>query len=168
MVPTDIIRYLDEAGVQYRRWPHGRAVTAQELAASVHVSGRRVAKSVLVEADGAPWIALLPATEIVDRERLASALGVDRVRLMEEGEFAGLFPGCEIGAEPPFGGLYGLPVVVDEDLTREQDLIVRAGSHQEALEIAYDDLAQLERPRLARFGTAARPAAGLMEEGRLI
>jgi Ala-tRNA(Pro) deacylase len=168
VIPESVIRHLEAAGVGHRRIPHPRAITAQELAASTHVAGGRVAKSVLVEADGRPWIAVLPATAIIDRDRLAEALGVRRVRLLDEDEFGRFFPDSELGAEPPFGSLYGLPVIVDEALARESKLVVRAGSHEEALEIDNQDFVRLERPRLAQFGTMVRPAPAPMEEGRWV
>jgi Ala-tRNA(Pro) deacylase len=154
MVPTEIVRHLQSSRVPFVVRRHSRAVTAQELAASVHVSGYRVAKSVLVDADGAAVMAVLPAADIVDTDRLAQALGVRRVRLMREFEFAGLFGDCELGAEPPLGSLYGVPVVVDRSLARSVPIIFRAGSHEEALEMRYEDFAQLEHPRLADFAMA--------------
>jgi Ala-tRNA(Pro) deacylase len=151
MIPDQIVAYLEERKVPYERRTHPRALTAQELAASMHVTGYRVAKSVIVQAGGKTWIAVLPAAEIVDEERLAAVLG-GPVRFVSEREFTALFPGCEPGAEPPFGGLYGLPVVVDSTLARADRIVFRAGSHEEALELRYQDFATLEnRPPVGPF-----------------
>ena len=65
-------------------------------------------------------------------------MGLKDVRLLPEGRFARLFPDCEVGAEPPFGGLYGLPVLIDSSLAEEERIIFRAGSHVEAIEMAAD------------------------------
>src|SRR6516225_7113113 len=116
MIPTSIIDYLQRNGVAFKRRTHAQAVSAHDLAASLHVSGYRVAKSVIVDADGQKWIAVLPAAETVDLPRLANLLKANTVQLVEETKFAPLFAGCETGAEPPFGGLYGIPVVVDSKL----------------------------------------------------
>lgn len=155
MIPRRIVEYLEAHGVPYERLLHRRAITAQELAAVVHVPGRRLAKSVLVKAGKEIWIAVLPATEIVDLERLAAVLGVPAARLLREPEFEGLFPDCEAGAEPPFGGLYGLPVVVDSALTGADRLVFRAGSHEEAIEMRYNDFCRLENELLV--GAIGRP-----------
>jgi Ala-tRNA(Pro) deacylase len=155
MIPGRIIEYLHSHGVPYERRLHRRVITAQELAATVHVPGRRVAKSVMVEANGQVWIALLPATELVDEDRLASVLNVPAVRLLDESEFEGLFPDCEPGAEPPFGGLYGLPVVIDSALAEAETILFRAGSHEEAIEMRYDDFYRLEwEPKVGAIGRA--------------
>jgi Ala-tRNA(Pro) deacylase len=155
MVPEKISGHLKGSHIRFAVRPHPRAVTAQELAAAVHVSGHRVAKSVLIEADGEPMMAVLPAADVIDVERLATALGVFAVRLMSEAEFTSLFSDSDTGAEPPFGSLYGVPVVVDKRLAKPGTMIVRAGSHQEAIEMRYQDFARLERPRVEDFAVPA-------------
>lgn len=155
MVPERIVRHLEEGQVPLVVRSHTRVVAAQRLAASMHVSGYRVAKSVMVEADGERVMAVLPAPDIVDLTSLAVALGAERVRMLGEDEFIDLFPDCELGAEPPFGSVYGLPVVMDGALSRAGGpLVFRAGSHDEVLEMEPVDFIRLERPRLADFAVA--------------
>jgi len=161
MIPDRIVNYLKEHRIPFNRHWHPRAVDAQRLAASLHITGNRVAKTVVVKAGDAIWLAVLPASEIVDQEQLARVLGVDDVRMCEESEFENLFTDCEVGAEPPFGKLYGVPVCVEESLVLEDRIIFRAGSHEETLELAYEDFAVLETPTVGRFG---RPAGVLPEE----
>ena len=153
MIPERIIEYLRSHAVPYKRRLHRRVITAQELAAAIHVPGRRVAKSVMVKANGQVWIAVLPATEVIDEDRLAAVLGARAVRRMQESEFEGFFPDCEPGAEPPFGGLYGLPVVIDSALAEAESIVFRAGSHEEAIEMSYQDFYRLENePKVGAIG----------------
>ena len=154
MIPSRITEYLERNKVPFKRRPHSQAVSAQELAASLHISGYCVAKSVLVAVDGEKWIAVLPAAETVDLVRLAASLRAPRVELLTEADFAPIFPECELGAEPPFGGLYGLPVIVDSALSNAGWIILRAGSHQESLQMAYSDFVALEpaEDRIVRLG----------------
>jgi len=152
VIPDQIVEYLEKRNVPYERRSHRRALTAQEVAACMHVTGYRVAKSVIVDAGGRTWIAVLPAAEEVDEELLAALIG-GPVRLVGEQEFTSLFPECEAGAEPPFGGLYGLPVVVESTLASADRVVFRAGSHEEAVELRYQDFADLEhRPTVGLFG----------------
>ncbi|NMO22221.1 YbaK/EbsC family protein [Pyxidicoccus fallax] len=151
MIPESIQHYLRRHGVRFERYWHPRAVTAQELAQALHVSGWRVAKSVIVLADRQPWIFVVPAAGTVDLRRVREILGVRTVRLATEEEFSRRFPDCEVGAEPPFGELYGLPVAVDESLSLTERLLFRAGSHEEALEMRFQDFATLEWPLVASF-----------------
>lgn len=148
MIADSIIQYLHRNHVPFVRRPHLRAITAQALAQSLHVSGFQVAKSVLLHMQDRLWICVASAPDILDLDRVARTVGARRVRLADESEFAGLFPECEVGAEPPFGQLYGLPVVVDEHLARAERLLFRAGSHQEAIELRFEDFMALEAPLL--------------------
>jgi Ala-tRNA(Pro) deacylase len=157
MIPESIQHYLHDHHVPFLRHWHPRAVTAQELAQALHVTGYRVAKSVIVRADQQLWICLIPAVETLDLEKVGEALGTREARLATEDEFANLFPECELGAEPPFGKLYGLPVVMDESLGVAEDLLLRAGSHEEALEVSVEDFIGLEAPRMGAL-LIERPA----------
>ena len=157
MIPESIQHYLHDQHVPFLRHWHPRAVTAQELAQALHVTGYRVAKSVIVRADQQLWICLIPAAETLDLEKVGEALATREARLATEDEFANLFPECELGAEPPFGKLYGLPVVMDESLGVAEDLLLRAGSHEEALEVSVEDFIALESPRTSAL-LIERPA----------
>jgi Ala-tRNA(Pro) deacylase len=126
--------YLISHGVDYEIEQHPRAFTAQEVAAAEHVSGRKFAKPVIVNADGRLIMIVLPANRLLDLEKVKAMLGADDVRLAREEEFAPIFDDCERGAEPPFGNLYGLPTIVDVDLTTEE-VVFNAGSHTETMKL---------------------------------
>ena len=148
MIPERIQEYLRQNHVPFLRYWHPRAVTAQEVAQSLDITGYRVAKSVIVLADARLWICLISAPDTLDLDRLKELLGADEVRLATEAEFARHFPDCESGAEPPFGQLYGLQVLLDESLSAAEDLLLRAGSHEEALELSVEDFIALEGPQV--------------------
>jgi Ala-tRNA(Pro) deacylase len=152
MVPDFILHYLECHQVPYSCHPHPRAVSAQQLAASLHISGYRVVKAVLVEAQGRRYIAALPAAAMLDPLRFADAVGATEAHLMREGDIEPLFPGCEVGAEPPFGALFGLPVVADRSLESDPRILCRAGSHEETLALRFDDFRRLEHPLVADIG----------------
>jgi Ala-tRNA(Pro) deacylase len=152
MIPRHIIEYLRASDAPFRRRAHPRAVTAQELASALHVPGRRVAKSLLVRAGDRKYIAVLPATTMLDEERFARAVRAREVELMKEEELRGSFASCEPGAEPPFGGLYGVPVVVDDSFEAGDQVVFRAGSHEEAIEMCFEDFIRLEHPEVAHIG----------------
>ncbi len=154
MIPEPILDYLNREHVTFtRRW-HPRAVGGQEVAASLHITGRRVSKCVVVSADAERMVTVLPVAANLDEKMLAEGLSCARVRILSEEDLAGLFPDCELGAEPPFGRLYGLPVVVDALYAQGDTILFRAGSHEETLELPMPDYLMLERPRLV---TCARP-----------
>jgi len=120
---------------------------------------------VIVKGGDQIWIAVLPASEVVDEKLLARVLGVPSVRLLDEEEFERFFPGCEPGAEPPLGSLFGLPLVIDSTLAEAGRIVFRAGSHEEAIEIRYEDFRRLERdPKTGTFGRPPASAPRVWDE----
>jgi Ala-tRNA(Pro) deacylase len=145
---------LDENNVKYDVLTHPQAFTAQDVAAATHVPGKELAKSVVVKADDRFVLAVLPAPRKVDTERLKKELKVGELRMAHEPEFEALFPGCEVGAMPPFGNLYGVSVYVDRSLTGDEEIVFNAGTHKEAIRMKYSDFERLVTPTIADFATA--------------
>lgn len=144
-------RYLLENNVPFKLEEHYPVYTAQEVAEAEHVPGQRVAKVVMVKADSQMLMLVVPAVRRVDLDMLGDFLGKRNLRLATEEEFTSLFPDCEVGAMPPFGNLYGLPVYVDVSLTEDPTIVFQAGSHEETMEIAYGDYARLIQPVVGNF-----------------
>jgi Ala-tRNA(Pro) deacylase len=144
-------KYLGKEGVAYTVTEHPPRYTAQELAQIEHVSGRLIAKVVMIVADGKPVMVVLPGIAKVDLGSVRRALGAEEVRLALEEEFGHLFPGCEVGAMPPFGNLYGVPVLVDVALARDPVIFFNAGSHRRTITMTYADFARLVRPAAGAF-----------------
>lgn len=131
--------------------PHRPAYTAQEVAATEHVPGHAMAKVVMAVADGRMVMLVLPAPLRVDLGRVRDGLGAHDVRLAGESEFAGLFPDCEAGAQPPFGHLYGVDVYMDPSLADSAVVLFEAGTHREMAAMPFDEFQRLEHPHLLPF-----------------
>lgn len=151
MIPRNVTEYLKAKKMSFTPRRHRWSITAQQAAQSAHISGYRLAKSVVLEADGEPMLAVVPAAGMVDTHRLEELLGAGAVRLLEEGEFASRFPDCEVGAEPPFGGLFGMGVVMDESFREHERIAFRAGTHDELIELRTEDFERLEEPLVGTF-----------------
>lgn len=149
---------LDRQGVRFETISHLPAYTAQGIAAMTHISGKEVAKTVIVKLDGQLAMAVVPASHRVDLRHLQAEAKAATVSLASEAEFKDAFPGCETGAMPPFGSLYGLPVVVDESVTHDREIVFNAGSHTELVRLAYEDFARIEKPRVLKFSAAPASA----------
>ncbi len=151
---SKVKEYLDTYGVKYVVISHSKAYTAQGIAAVSHISGKELAKTVIVKLDGALAMAVLPASYQVDLIALKRATGVREAELASEREFKNNFPDCETGAMPPFGNLYGIPVYVDETLTEDREIAFNAGSHFELIKLAYEDFERLVKPEVMSFSSA--------------
>lgn len=147
--------YLDEHQISYQLIRHQEAYTASEIAHTLHISGKMLAKVVIVKTDRRFVMAVLPSNHKVDFERLTEVLEGEHVRLATEGEFQELFPDCGVGAMPPFGNLYGLEVFVDQSLTEDEEILFQAGNHLRVMKLRYQDFADLVHPNVTNFHLAA-------------
>ena len=141
-------KFLISHGVAYEVEHHPLAYTAQEVAAVEHVPGRKFAKPVIVNADGRLVMTVLPANRRLDLEKVKAVLGSEDARIAREEEFAPIFDDCERGAEPPFGNLYGMPVIVDTNLP-DDEMVFNAGSHTETMKLSTAEYMGLVHPETA-------------------
>lgn len=153
MAVSDRLKKLfEEEKVAYELMVHSETYTAQEKAAGMHVPGAQLAKVVMVKADGKLIMLVLSAEHNIDFGRVKKALGAKDISLAREEDFADLFPDCDLGAMPPFGNLYGIPVWVEENLAQQESIVFNACTHYEAARIAYSDYERLVSPRVGGFG----------------
>ncbi len=143
--------FLDERGVKYTTAKHPEAYTAQEIAASAHIPGKELGKTVIVQLDGRKAMAVLPASYQLDHQKLADLAEAKSVEIVSENEFKELFPECETGAMPPFGNLYDLEVYVAEPLPDDDEVSFNAGSHTELIRLSYADFERLVKPVVGDF-----------------
>ena len=143
--------YLDHERVHYDVLPHPEAFRALAIAQTLHTPGKEMAKVVIVKVKERFVMTVLPASWNVDLRRLRTVFATHSVRLATENEITGLFPDCELGAMPPFGNLYGLPVYVDQSLTEDAEIVFHAGTHSDAIRMRYWDFAALVFPVVSEF-----------------
>ncbi len=148
-MPTKQIKeFLDTHHVRYMMIDHSPSYTAQEIAAVAHVSGKQLAKTVIVKAGSQFIMVVIPATDHVNFSELREWTGATEVDLAKESEFKGKFPECEVGAMPPFGNLYGMPVYISNQLVSQDQIAFNAGTHSELLKMSYQDFERLVKPKI--------------------
>jgi Ala-tRNA(Pro) deacylase len=157
MISPKLKEFLDGRDIRYTVISHSPAYTAQELASNMHVHGWDLAKTTIVTMDGRPAMAVLPAPCKVDFEKLREITGARTVNLALEDEVRALFPDVELGAMPPFGNLYGLPVYTDERLARDPSILFHAGTHTDAIRMNFADFMRLVEPTIRSFGVLDMP-----------
>lgn len=153
-MPVDKLKdFLDSNNIKYTTISHSPAYTAQQVAASAHIPGKELAKTVVVKLDGKMAMAVLPASLKVDFDLLKKALKASKVELANEQEFKDMFPECEVGAMPPFGNLYGMDVFVAQRLTEDEDIAFNACSHKELIRMTFKDFEKLVKPKVIKFAS---------------
>ena len=146
---------LDNEGVQYEHLTHDPTFTAQETAAATHISGKELAKVVMIKADDELVMVVTPASKQVDLDAFKKTVGAKKVSLAKEEEFAPEFPECEAGAMSPLGPLYGLKVYEDETLAADEDIAFNAGTHKDVIRMTHKDFALLAKPEVGSFTKGA-------------
>jgi|SRR3990172_420324 len=146
--------HLRENAVPFEVHHHPPAYTAQRVAEVEHVSGKTMVKVVMAFADGKMVMLAVPAPKHVSLTKAAEATGAKDVRLAHEEEFAAAFPDCEVGAMPPFGNLYGMPVYVDDEFAQDETIVFNAGTHQDTIHMKYADFERLVKPSQVSLSSA--------------
>jgi Ala-tRNA(Pro) deacylase len=147
-IPSRLTQFLETRKIPYRSDTHPEAFTAQQVAQASHVPGRAFAKSVLLSVDGKIYMAVLPATERVDLGRVGRCLAARKVRMAAEADFAPIFPDCDLGAMPIFGSLYGVPVIVSQELLEGEQIAFTAGTHRDVVRMRTKDYLEAEMPKV--------------------
>lgn len=150
---------LSKNRIRYTSHRHPTAYTAQEIAAAQHVSGKQLAKCVLVSTDKGFFLAVLPAVVLIDFAKLKTLVRAKKLSLANESDIKRLFPDVEVGAMSVFGNLYNVPTVVDKALTSAEQIVCNAGSHTKTITLRYRDFEKLAKPRVGGFGLPIGKAA---------
>ncbi|NGP88449.1 aminoacyl-tRNA deacylase [Fodinibius halophilus] len=145
---SKLTEFLDSHDKKYMVIKHSNAYTAQEVAASAHIPGKEMAKTVMANIDGTMSMIVTPSTHIVDFDRVKEVLETEEAALASEEEFQDLFPGCELGAMPPFGNLFNMETYVAAALTEDEEIAFNAGNHRELVKMRYDDYEELVEPTI--------------------
>lgn len=144
-------QYLTDNHVYFEVQEHRQVYTMQEVAAVLHEKGEHVAKVFIATVDGGPVMLVLPTPAQVDLERVRVMLKAKEARRAREFEFARLFADCDVGAMPPFGQLYEIPVYLDRSLVDEPYIVFQAGTHHTTMKLAMSDYYKLVRPVIGDF-----------------
>jgi Ala-tRNA(Pro) deacylase len=147
--------HLDAEGVRFDTVDHPRTATTSESAQAAHVPGDRLAKTVVIHLEDGYVLAVVPSSHRVDLGDLQELLG-RRLGLAAETEVSELFEDCDVGAAPPVGAAYGVPVVVDRSLAGLDRVWFEGGDHRTLVSVAGADFDRLMRD--ARRGSFSHSA----------
>lgn len=142
---------LRENGISYEVINHAETFTAQETAAADKISGKEMAKVVIVKAHGEDVMIVIPANRMLDLEKVGKKLDASDVRIEDEDEFTRLFPDCDKGAMPPIGTLFDIPCYVDESVLQEPVVCFNAGTHTESIIISTDAYQKIASAQIGDF-----------------
>ena len=143
--------FLDDHNIQYDLLHHDPTHTSEELAHKLNVDPKKIAKTVIVRNDKGYAMIVLPGDKKINFNYLSNVFLSNKLELAKEFEIKSLFPDCELGAMPPFGNLYKIPVYVALSLSSDHEIIFNACSHTYAIKMKYDDYARIISPNISYF-----------------
>ncbi len=147
--------FLDRSRVWYSHTRHPLAFTAAEVASAEHLSPHKLAKTVVYVGAQGYGLAVLPADYLIDMSTLGKFLNDPGLRLASEQELGQLFPESELGAMPPLGSLFHLPVIVDTGIAEQEFIAFNAGTHLDVIHMSYGDYARVADPAVGKFSFMA-------------
>ena len=156
--PVAWLNYLRDSGIPYSHSVHPRAETALETANAERMPAHEFSKCVVYLCETGFGMAVIPADQFLDLDKVARLLGAKFLRLADEAEMAQLFSYCELGAMPPFGNVYNLPVIVDREIAARKFIAFTIGTHRDVVRMAFADYEEIVRPVI---GSIAAPVAVL-------
>jgi Ala-tRNA(Pro) deacylase len=153
MTAPALTKTLDDAGVHYDVIPHEHTESAAAEARALGLPLDGVAKTLVVETPQGNVRAVLPASERISTAKLAVFLGERRksIQLAPEESLRSEYPEFEFGAVPPIGGAHRDRVIVDTHVTDHDSIVLEAGSHDESIRIATEDLIRLADAKIAEI-----------------
>ena len=151
MATTNLLQYLNKTGVPFELLNHVPAFSAHDVAAATHIPDSESAKTIIIRADDSKWMVVLPADHRLNENMVRHALGAKHIHFVREEELISLFPDCEVGAMPPLGNLYSMPVVMDKSLAEDEEIVFNACTHTESIKMKFKDFENLVKPKVADF-----------------
>jgi Ala-tRNA(Pro) deacylase len=148
-------QWLRDAGVAFEIFEHAPVRTSEEAACVRGTALEQGAKALVIRADDDRFVqCVLPAHLRADNAALRALVGTRKLRFATREELLDL-TGCEPGAVPPFGNLFGLPVLLDEALCANDRVTFNAGSNTVSITMACTDLVRMSGASVCRFSTRA-------------
>jgi Ala-tRNA(Pro) deacylase len=157
---TDLLRYLNSNKVEFHVLEHDPAFSAHDVALRTNVPESEMAKAIVIRIEERYWMAVLRADQRINEQLLKRTFAAKNVHLAHEEDLGNLFPDCQIGAMPPFGNLYGLPVLVEEGLAEDDEIVFNACTHTKAIRMKFNDFKRLAKPVIAGFSESHRVTEG--------
>lgn len=151
-----IIAELSRAKVEYKCLEHEPVTTSKEAARIRNTPLAWGAKAILMYADGSPVMVAVPGDTKIDTKALKSMLKVRDLRMATPDEVQRV-TSVAIGAVPPFGHYFGIPLYMDESLRQNKLVVFNAGRHDRSVEMGIEDYEKIAKPVTGAF---AKPIDG--------
>jgi len=134
-IPKKIINFLEKAKIKYEPIKHRTVYTAFDKAATLKVPQKIIGKTLVIKLDNLPALALIPANKNLDMQSLKKITKTKKIDFIKEAWMKKKLKGVKIGAVPPFGNLWGLPMFIDRSLINSPKIIINSGDYNFSIKL---------------------------------
>ena len=145
-----IIDLLNQHHIEYKLFEHKPVFTSEDASKIRNTPLHEGAKALVMMADDKPIILVLPADLKVDNSRFKKIFSIKDLRMATPDEVEKL-TGVKIGAVPPFGNLFQLPLYIDQSLFENEKIVFNAGDHSKSIQISSHDYQKVAAGQKAEF-----------------
>jgi Ala-tRNA(Pro) deacylase len=147
-------KFLEENKIQYQEVEHRTVYTAHDKAATLKTKEKAIGKTLVIKMDRDLALVLIPGNKNLDKGRLKKVVNDWRKKtnqkLVKNIDFASevlmknKIKGVKVGAVPPFGKMWKLPVFIDKALGKEKEIILNSGNYNSSLKIKQKEFKKLD------------------------
>lgn len=144
---------LDNKNVAYEVITHPTVYSSIEEARTLGIDADEVAKVLVVTLHGQNSLVVVPGAHKLDSKKLRHFFGHRHARLATEEELSRDFKEFELGAVPPFGELFHIPVYIDQRLLEHKTVVFTGGTHTDSIKMSVEDLMNTTKAKVVDLTT---------------
>lgn len=145
-----IVTSLKSDGIKYQTYEHEPVHTSEDAARVRNTALHTGAKALLMYADGKAVMLTVPGDKKVDIKRFKTAFGCKDIRMATPEEVLRVTH-VPIGAVPPFGHIFGIPLYMDTTLRQGESVVFNAGFHTKSISVSEKDYEKVAKPITGEF-----------------
>ncbi|OUR96285.1 hypothetical protein A9Q84_07970 [Halobacteriovorax marinus] len=165
-VPNKIKSYLEDSKYHFQVIEHSPTERSLENLSTAKCPPTQLAKVLVFEINKRKSFVILPSDELVHLGTLKDELETGQVKMLRESDLEEYFNDCEVGATPPFGGLYNMPIYLSSHFQKDQEMYFNGGTHTDLVRMPYQEFLIVEHPTIANFSVPIKDFSDYREEYR--
>lgn len=153
-IPKKVRDYLKKSETAFEEVAHKTVYTAYDLAQTLKSELKDIGKALIVKADRAYVLVIVPASARVNVPKLKKALRVKKLSIPDEKVIVKVFK-VKKGSISAFGKLHKIETVVDKGLLKVKKVVLQTGSFTDSVRVKVADFIKMEEAQLASIAQMA-------------
>jgi aspartyl-tRNA synthetase len=145
-----IVKDIKKLQLSFKPYEHQPVRTSEEAAKVRNTPMSWGAKAILMYADGKPVMVVVPGDRKIDTKNLKIFLKVKDIRMATPEEVLSV-TSVSIGAVPPFGHIFQIPLYMDKLMKQSDRVVFNAGLHTKSIEMGEPDYEKVASPAVGDF-----------------